>query len=199
MLAPQWRGDDRGLAIDGAAWRQAPQARAEAALTPLNREWLVTAAQRIEKAAFTRADLIEVVGAQLPVDTEHSPRALVESAVDHVGVRLTASRQPHQREGHERFTLDAIDPEHNRIAARRFDDDARAAFTGDYLSEHITHGYAVTVHSAQGVTADTTQAVLGENTTRAMAYVAMTRGRESNTVYLYRRTAGDADHEHTER
>jgi hypothetical protein len=69
---------------------------------------LVTAAQRIEKAAFTRADLIEVVGAQLPVDTEHSPRALVESAVDHVGVRLTASRQPHQREGHERFTLETI-------------------------------------------------------------------------------------------
>jgi ATP-dependent exoDNAse (exonuclease V) alpha subunit len=98
-----------------------------------------------------------------------------------------------------RWRVYAIDPEHNRIAARRFDDDARAAFTGDYLSEHITHGYAVTVHSAQGVTADTTQAVLGENTTRAMAYVAMTRGRESNTVYLYRRTAGDADHEHTER
>ena len=92
------------------AWRQARQAREEAALTPLNRDWLVAAAERIEKAAFTRADLIEIVGAQLPVDTEHSPRALVESAVDQVGVRLTAPRQPHQREGHERFTLDAFWP-----------------------------------------------------------------------------------------
>jgi hypothetical protein len=69
---------------------------------------LVTAAQRIEKAAFTRADLIEMVGAQLPVDTEHSPRTLVESAIDRVAVRLTATREPHQREGHERFTIDAI-------------------------------------------------------------------------------------------
>ncbi len=32
----------------------------------------------------------------------------MESAVDQIGVRLTAPRQPHQREGHERFTLDRI-------------------------------------------------------------------------------------------
>ncbi len=524
-LRARWRADERGLAIDGVAWRQARRARERAALTPLNRDWLVAAAERIEKAAFTRADLIEIVGAQLPVDTQHSPRTLVETAVSHVGVRLTAPRQPHQREGHERFTTDAIlaeeaalldlvdardprasmwvkdpdtaglspdqkravenlarspwlvqplsapagagktasmralaavahrrqgrvlvlaptgkavdvavregagdtgytiakalhglqngtlqlshldlvivdeagmvgttdlrqlltattraattranaktalvgdahqlapvkarggmfaqlcddlpwtqklsevwrmrdreersaslalrdggpapvrrainwyrthdrlrtgdqiamaadalaaywtaaaagkdalllcdtkemadalnrrihndtidpkaatvgiaggqrvavgdliisrrndpsipvvdatrsapaadpvrngnrwrvyaiDSQNNRIAARRLDDDARAVFTGDYLSEHITYGYAVTVHSAQGVTADTTHAVLGENTTRTMLYVAMTRGRESNTAYLTQRTAGEADHQH---
>jgi hypothetical protein len=97
-----------------------------------------------------------------------------------------------------RWRVYAIDPDHNRIAARRLDDDARAVFTGDYLSQHITYGYAVTVHSAQGVTADATHAVLGENTTRALAYVAMTRGRESNTAYLYQRTAGEADHQHRE-
>jgi conjugative relaxase-like TrwC/TraI family protein len=521
-LRRQWRADERGLAIDGAAWRQARRTREEAAVTPLNRDWLAAAAEHIEKAAFTRADLIEIVGAQLPVDTEHSPRALVESAVDRIGIRLTEPREPHQREGHERFTLDsilaeeadlldlvdardiraamwvkdtdtqglspdqkravenlaespwlvqplsapagagkttsmralaavarrrhgqvlvlaptgkavdvavregaadtgytiakavhslqngtlklghldlvivdeagmvgtddlhqlltatttvnaktvlvgdahqlapvkarggmfaqlcddlpwtqrlsevwrmrdpeerfsslalrdggpapvrraidwyrrhdrlhtgdpiatatdalaayrtdaaagkdalllcdttemadalnhrihhdnadptaptigvarghrvavgdliisrrndptmpvfdatrnepaadpvrngnrwriyAIDPDHNRMAARRLDDDARAVFTGDYLSEHITYGYAVTVHSAQGVTADATHALLGENTTRAVAYVAMTRGRESNTAYLYQRTAGEADHQHRE-
>jgi ATP-dependent exoDNAse (exonuclease V) alpha subunit len=38
------------------------------------------------------------------------------------------------------------------------------------------------VHSAQGVTADTTHAVLGENATRAMLYAAMTRGREINNA-----------------
>ena len=75
------------------------------------------------------------------------------------------------------------------LAARRLDDDARAVFDGDYLREHITHGYAVTVHSAQGVTADTTHAVLGENTTRALLYVAMTRGRDTNSAYLYERAA----------
>jgi hypothetical protein len=60
-----------------------------------------------------------------------------------------------------------------------------AVFDRDYVREHITHGYAVTVHSAQGVTADSTHAVLGENTTRSMLYVAMTRGRETNGAYIY--------------
>ena len=97
-----------------------------------------------------------------------------------------------------RWRVYAIDTEHNRIAARRLDDGARAAFSGDYLSEQITHGYAVTVHSAQGVTADTTHAVLGETTNRALFYVAMTRGRASNTAYLYERIAGEGDHEHAQ-
>ncbi|WP_454561520.1 MobF family relaxase [Mycobacterium haemophilum] len=107
-LQHQWRADKRGLAIDGAVWRQARQRREQAARTPLNRDWLVAAAQRIEKAAFTRADLIETIGAQLPVDTDHSPRTLVESAVNHVAVRLTAPRESHHREGHERYTTEAI-------------------------------------------------------------------------------------------
>lgn len=107
-LQTQWHADKRGLAIDGAAWRQARHTRREASRTPLDRDRLVAAAERIEKAAFTRADLIEILSAHLPVDTETSPRAIVETAADQIGVRLTAPRQPHQREGHERFTLDAI-------------------------------------------------------------------------------------------
>jgi conjugative relaxase-like TrwC/TraI family protein len=97
-----------------------------------------------------------------------------------------------------RWRVFAVDTEHHRIAARRLDDGARAAFSGDYLRAHITHGYAVTVHSAQGVTADTTHAVLGESTSRALLYVALTRGRDSNQAYLYERIAGEGDHEHAE-
>ncbi|BBY14403.1 MobF family relaxase [Mycobacterium marseillense] len=98
----------------------------------------------------------------------------------------------------QRWQVFAVDPEHDRIAARRLDDGARAAFTGDYLKEHITHGYAVTVHSAQGVTAEVTRAVLGENTSRNLLYVALTRGRDANHAYLYERRAGETEHEHTE-
>jgi ATP-dependent exoDNAse (exonuclease V) beta subunit len=69
-------------------------------------------------------------------------------------------------------------------------------FSGDYLHQHIHHGYAVTVHSAQGVTADTTHAVLGEATRRNLLYVAMTRGREANHAYLYERLGTETEHEH---
>ena len=91
-----------------------------------------------------------------------------------------------------RWQVTAINPDNNRIAARHVDDNTLAVFDSDYVREHITHGYAVTVHSAQGVTADTCHAVLGETTTRAMLNVAMTRGRDGNTAYLYERVA---DHE----
>ncbi|KPN46516.1 MobF family relaxase [Mycobacterium intracellulare] len=98
----------------------------------------------------------------------------------------------------QRWRVFAVDSDHDRIAARRLSDGARVAFTGDYLHEHVTHGYAVTVHSAQGVTAEVTHAVLGENTSRNLLYVALTRGRESNGAYLYERRAGETEHEHAE-
>jgi hypothetical protein len=70
----------------------------------------------------------------------------------------------------------------------RLDDDARVIFDAPYRNEHVTLGYAVTVHSAQGVTADTTHAVLGDSATRSLFYVAMTRGRQANNAYLYEHT-----------
>lgn len=107
-LQEQWRADARGLALDRASFEQARTARRAAARTAFDRERLAAAAEKIETAAFTRADLIEIVGAQVPIDTEQSPRAVLEVAVDEVSLRLTAPRLAHQREGHERFTLDRI-------------------------------------------------------------------------------------------
>jgi hypothetical protein len=95
-----------------------------------------------------------------------------------------AAEQNPVRNGH-RWRVSAISLDNNCLAARRLADNTQAVFDGDYVREQITHGYAVTVHSAQGVTADTTHAVLGENTTRSMLYVAMTRGRETNGAYIY--------------
>ena len=36
--------------------------------------------------------------------------------------------------------------------------------------------------------------MLGENTTRALLYVAMTRSRDTNTAYLQERIAGENEH-----
>jgi conjugative relaxase-like TrwC/TraI family protein len=85
-----------------------------------------------------------------------------------------------------RWRVTAINSYNGRLAARRLDDNT-AAFNNDYVREHITYGYAVTVHSAQGATADTTHAVLSEAAARALFYVAISRGRDANTAYLYER------------
>ena len=95
-----------------------------------------------------------------------------------------------------RWRVAAVDAATNRVAAERTTDQARAVFDDDYLREHVTLGYAATVHSAQGVTADTSSAILGEGSSRAMLYVALTRGRDNNAAFLYQRITGEADHEH---
>ena len=51
-----------------------------------------------------------------------------------------------------RWRVAAIDPDTNRLAAERRTDKARVVFEKTYLTEHVTLGYAATVHSAQGVT-----------------------------------------------
>ena len=101
-----------------------------------------------------------------------------------------------------RWTVVGIDTEREVLHAIRGGNDmhgdrARATFTREYAEEHITLGYATTVHSAQGVTADTCHSLMGVTATRTLAYVAMTRGRHTNDAYLYERFRGELDHEHT--
>src|ERR1700758_548013 len=81
----------------------------------LNRARLARMVARIDKPAVTRADLVEWVGALLPVDVPADPRALIEQITDVVGVRISAARAAHHREGHEKFTVDAVIAEEARI------------------------------------------------------------------------------------
>lgn len=54
-----------------------------------------------------------------------------------------------------------------------------------YVTEHVDLGYAVTAHRAQGSTVDTAHAIVHSSSmTRENFYVAMTRGRASNTAYV---------------
>ncbi len=64
----------------------------------------------------------------------------------------------------------------------------------DYVASHVALGYASTVHGAQGSTADTCHTVATGAESRQLLYVAMTRGRHANHLYLT--TAGDGE-EHT--
>lgn len=55
-----------------------------------------------------------------------------------------ASQRSPVRNGN-RWLVAAVDPTTNRLAAERLEDRARVPFEDDYLREHVTHGYAVTV------------------------------------------------------
>ncbi len=53
-----------------------------------------------------------------------------------------------------------------------------------YVASSVELGYATTAHRAQGMTVDTAFALLRPGVARETAYVAMTRGRESNYAFI---------------
>jgi hypothetical protein len=101
-----------------------------------------------------------------------------------------------------RWRVVAVDADNGRIAAERLTDSARVVFEGEYRREHITLGYATTLHAAQGITVGSTIrqgacfTVLSERASRAMAYVGMTRGKDENHAFIYQPITGESDHEH---
>lgn len=139
--------------------------------------------------------------AQAARDQEIRVGDLIISRHNTARIRVDAApgcdREADQVRNGNRWRVAGIDKKTNRIAAQRLTDKARVVFDSDYLREHVHLGYAVTVHTAQGVTADTCHAVIAESASRAMAYVAMSRGRDTNHAYIYTHVSGEADHEHS--
>lgn len=70
------------------------------------------------------------------------------------------------------------------LTARRADSRGTVILPADYVSDHVDLGYAVTAHRAQGITTDTSHVLVDPSTTRENLYVAMTRGRHTNHVYV---------------
>ncbi|OOK82525.1 putative relaxase domain protein [Mycobacterium kansasii] len=98
----------------------------------------------------------------------------------------------------QRWIVEAVDTARQTILARRIGDDAVAILGGDYLREHVHHGYAVTLQSEQGDTGQTAYPIVSARTDRKSLYTGLTRGREMNRVFIYDKIAGEGDHEHAE-
>jgi exodeoxyribonuclease V alpha subunit len=62
----------------------------------------------------------------------------------------------------------------------------------DYAARFVELAYATTVHGAQGATVDRAQVAISDTTGAAAAYVAMTRGRETNVTHLVAESIEDA-------
>jgi hypothetical protein len=61
----------------------------------------------------------------------------------------------------------------------------------DYVQTSTGLGYATTIHSAQGVSADTMYGLLSGQESRPQLYTMLTRGRHANHIYL--QVVGDSD------
>lgn len=83
-----------------------------------------------------------------------------------------------------RGTVAAVDVERAEIVFRR-DDGAHFVLPKSYLeSGHLTHGYAMTGHKSQGMTTEKAFVLADQTLYREWAYVAMSRGRSDNRLYV---------------
>ncbi|MCH7901784.1 MAG: AAA family ATPase, partial [Acidobacteria bacterium] len=82
-------------------------------------------------------------------------------------------------------TVLTVNTDHGALTVRLDRDPETRELPSWYLDEgHVDYGYALTGHKAQGVTTGRTFTVIAGGTDREWAYVAMSRGRHANTLYL---------------
>ncbi len=95
----------------------------------------------------------------------------------------------------DRATVERVDPDHRTMRVRL----AAAVRTlpTEYLDDgHVAHGYATTIHKAQGMTVDRSFVLGTDDLYRQAGYVTLSRGREANTLYTVggRGLEGDFTH-----
>ncbi len=82
-------------------------------------------------------------------------------------------------------TVVSADPDHRTLTVQLDRDPETRNLPVWYLDQgHVDYGYALTGHKAQGVTTGRTFVIVDGTTDREWAYVAMSRGRQANTLYL---------------
>jgi len=72
----------------------------------------------------------------------------------------------------------------------------RTVLPAAYLTEHAEYGWASTIDTAQGATADVAIVLVRPGMDREHLYVAMTRGRHGNHAYITPDPNSDDDHGH---
>ncbi len=95
--------------------------------------------------------------------------------------RLTTSGTDWVKNG-DRWIVDRI--ELGALHVRRQRSGLRATLPAAYVKEHVELGYASTVHTAQGMTADVMHGIVTGTETRQTLYTMLTRGRVENHVHV---------------
>ncbi|WP_116451572.1 MobF family relaxase [Blastococcus litoris] len=169
------------------AWAADRERGADALLLAATRDTVLMLNQRARADRLTR--LREPVGLEaiLADGTRASAGDMIVTRANDRALPITAGDWV---KNGNRWTVSAVHAD-GSLAAIQTDTGRRVTLPAAYVSEHVQLGYATTVHGAQGVTAEACHTVLGGTESRQLLYVALSRGRNANHVYLA--TVGDGD------
>jgi hypothetical protein len=159
------------------AWMSAHGAGETIAVMADDNETVDAINERIQQARLTAA--------QLTTDRTAAGR---DGQVLRVGDQVTTRKNHRDRDSfsvanREQWTIRAI-AEDGTVTVTGGIDQRTEQLPADYATDHLTLGYASTVHGAQGVTARHSVTVLADTTTSAQLYVGMTRGKHTNQLLV---------------
>ncbi len=100
--------------------------------------------------------------------------------------QLTVGNDDFVRNGYQ-WTVTSVRPDGSIVAVRQLPHRRHGEavyLPADYVAANTRLGYAATIGSVQGVTVDTSHTVLTGNESRYQLYVATTRGRSANHLYV---------------
>ncbi|MGU3438255.1 MobF family relaxase [Actinomycetes bacterium M1A6_2h] len=151
----------------------------------------------------TRARTDRLAASGGPVGREAAlADGLVASVGDTVRTRSNDRRNPLSKtdfvRNGDRWIVDEVGLD-GSLRVRHLELGRTVTLSPTYVEQATELGYAGTVHSAQGSTADTCHVVATGEETRQLAYVGLTRGREANHLYLATASEGDLHTAMTER
>ena len=191
VVAPRPGPDlpQRGRTHPGAG--PARRRRHRAAEIGARRQMLMLADTREQAAALNGAIRDRLVAAGRVDDTH----AVATDAGERLGVGDRVATRRNDRDlgvtNRDTWTITAIGDDGSLALRGRRATDLRT-LPAAYAREHVELAYATTVYGAQGETTRTGHLMLGEHTSAASAYVAMTRGRHDNIAHLVAEDEADA-------
>jgi conjugative relaxase-like TrwC/TraI family protein len=146
--------------------------------------------------AFRRDDVDDLNGRARAYLTRagqlHGPTLEINDRPYQAGDQIVCLRNNRRLGIHNgtRATITRIDPDHHAITIRTNRGEVRLP-PGYVDAGHIAHGYATTIHKTQGATVDRGLLLGTDELFRERGYVAMSRGRLSNHLYLLGATPTD--------
>ena len=118
--------------------------------------------------------------------TLHGPTLTIDDADYQAGDRVVCLRNDRKlgvRNG-TRATITAVDADARTVTIRT-DQNSTHTLPAKYLDAgHLRHGYALTVHKAQGLTVDRCLLLGTDSLDQQTGYTALSRGRRDNRIYL---------------
>ncbi|HEX4812219.1 MAG TPA: MobF family relaxase [Nonomuraea sp.] len=150
-------------------------------------------AGRVVMLAVRRADVTDLndaTRARLLADGRLGPDAVTAGQGDaqreyRAGDRVLVTRNDHRLGllNGTRATVTAVNPK-RRTLTLAAEDNQQVTVPADWAARHLDHGYAMTCHKAQGATVETALLYGAGALTREAGYVALSRGRVANHLYV---------------